>query len=203
MEDLGTITDTAAEVLTTGDLRVEVVAKIRRIYRGRGLPWSDDRISQLKELRAKGWSCGAIAKEMGQITRCAIIGKLRRLGLSEPAKPRNEHPSVSLRASTSAGRKRRNRASEPGIDVRARFDRASPFYGNEPQVRSFPEATDIREEFIPPNPIRFIDAPFDGICKFPLGEPSAEMLICGEAATYRNYCTHHSRVAYRPGTAKL
>lgn len=46
--------------------------------------WTDDRVAQLKELWAGGFSCSAIAKEIGDVTRCAVIGKIHRLGLPMP-----------------------------------------------------------------------------------------------------------------------
>lgn len=43
-------------------------------------PWASERVEKLKELAAKGWSCGMIANELG-ITRNAVIGKLSRMGI--------------------------------------------------------------------------------------------------------------------------
>ena len=44
--------------------------------------WTDARVALLKELRPLGLSAGQIAKEIGDgCSRCAVIGKLRRLDL--------------------------------------------------------------------------------------------------------------------------
>lgn len=45
-------------------------------------PWTPERISQLKELWAEGWSCSQIAEALGGgIGRCAVAGKISRLNL--------------------------------------------------------------------------------------------------------------------------
>jgi hypothetical protein len=46
--------------------------------------YAPELISRMLELRALGWTCGKIAKEIG-VTRSAVLGKLRRLKLG-PAK---------------------------------------------------------------------------------------------------------------------
>lgn len=42
--------------------------------------WTDDRVEALKRLYHRGLSCSQIAKQLGGISRNAVIGKLRRLG---------------------------------------------------------------------------------------------------------------------------
>lgn len=42
--------------------------------------WTDERVEQLKELYAEGWSSSQIAEKLG-VTRNAIIGKTNRLKL--------------------------------------------------------------------------------------------------------------------------
>jgi len=63
------------------------------------MSWTDERVELLKQMWADGKSASQIAKELGSVTRNAVIGKVHRLGLSsrggdataapsaEPAKP--------------------------------------------------------------------------------------------------------------------
>ena len=44
--------------------------------------WTEDRVGTLKKLWAEGQSASQIAKELGGVTRNAVIGKVHRLGLS-------------------------------------------------------------------------------------------------------------------------
>ena len=62
------------------------------------MSWTDERVEQLKKMWGEGPSASQIAKELGGVTRNAVIGKVHRLGLSnrtaggsaaeaKPAKP--------------------------------------------------------------------------------------------------------------------
>ena len=46
------------------------------------MSWTDERVETLKRMWAEGQSASQIAKELGGVTRNAVIGKVHRLGLS-------------------------------------------------------------------------------------------------------------------------
>lgn len=46
------------------------------------MSWTDDRVDTLKRMWAEGLSASQIAKDLGGVTRNAVIGKVHRLGLS-------------------------------------------------------------------------------------------------------------------------
>jgi len=46
------------------------------------MSWSDERVETLKKMWGEGQSASQIAKELGGVTRNAVIGKVHRLGLS-------------------------------------------------------------------------------------------------------------------------
>ena len=46
------------------------------------MSWTDDRVEILKKMWGEGQSASQIAKELGGVTRNAVIGKVHRLGLS-------------------------------------------------------------------------------------------------------------------------
>ncbi len=62
------------------------------------MSWTDERVELLKKMWNEGHSASTIAKELGGVTRNAVIGKVHRLGLSnrngaeaeEPAKAKAE-----------------------------------------------------------------------------------------------------------------
>src|SRR5947199_4794757 len=67
---------------------------IFRGARGRGraereaeMGWTDERVALLKKLWLDGLSASQIAKQLGGVTRNAVIGKVHRLGLSGRAAP--------------------------------------------------------------------------------------------------------------------
>lgn len=56
------------------------------------MTWTDERVEALKTMWSEGKSASQIAKELGGVTRNAVIGKVHRLGLSN----RNGGPEGSL-----------------------------------------------------------------------------------------------------------
>lgn len=54
------------------------------------MSWTDERTDTLKSLWAEGLSASQIARQMGGVTRNAVIGKVHRLGLigrADPSRP--------------------------------------------------------------------------------------------------------------------
>ena len=61
------------------------------------MSWTDDRVELLKKMWNEGHSASQIAKELGGVTRNAVIGKVHRLGLSNRNAPEAE-PKVDQKA---------------------------------------------------------------------------------------------------------
>jgi len=79
------------------------------------MSWTDERVETLKKMWAEGQSASQIAKELGGVTRNAVIGKVHRLGLSnrvggpaapepKPAAPARAEPAAAPRAEAPAPR---------------------------------------------------------------------------------------------------
>jgi len=69
------------------------------------MSWTDERVETLKRMWAEGQSASQIAKELGGVTRNAVIGKVHRLGLSNRVggaggKEEDEETPVAARAPT-------------------------------------------------------------------------------------------------------
>lgn len=146
--------------------------------------WTDERVELLRRLWADGLSCSQIAAELGGVTRNAVIGKVHRLGLSGRAK---------------------SPASKPGRP-RTRKSRTLVFYKNpesgvfgpaiEPEPMPEPEFVD---SIIPVGQRRTIFELKEDTCRWPIGDPGeADFFYCGGACSCAPYCSHHSRVAYKP-----
>jgi len=59
--------------------------------------WTDERVELLKKLWQDGLSASQIAKQLGGVTRNAVIGKVHRLGLAGRASPsRSERPRMPM-----------------------------------------------------------------------------------------------------------
>jgi GcrA cell cycle regulator len=71
------------------------------------MSWTDERVETLKRMWAEGQSASQIAKELGGVTRNAVIGKVHRLGLSNRVggKEDEEMPAPAARAEPAAASK--------------------------------------------------------------------------------------------------
>ncbi|MCW5697089.1 MAG: GcrA cell cycle regulator [Bauldia sp.] len=152
--------------------------------------WTDERVELLKRLWAEGLSASQIARELGGITRNAVIGKVHRLSLSGRAKP----------AGSSVARPRRQRVARP-----ARTAPRPMTIGNTalkiaaiPRPHRMPV---IAEDVVVPIPLRAtILTISDKTCKWPIGDPAAEdFCFCGHPPRdSAPYCEYHARLAYQP-----
>jgi GcrA cell cycle regulator len=58
------------------------------------MSWTDERVETLKRMWGEGQSASQIAKELGGVTRNAVIGKVHRLGLSNRAGGKDDEDEV-------------------------------------------------------------------------------------------------------------
>ena len=68
------------------------------------MSWTDERVETLKRMWGEGQSASQIAKELGGVTRNAVIGKVHRLGLSNRNEEEEEaaEPAAPVSAPVSA-----------------------------------------------------------------------------------------------------
>ena len=59
------------------------------------MSWTDERVELLKKMWGEGQSASQIAKELGGVTRNAVIGKVHRLGLSNRAGAPEAKPTAT------------------------------------------------------------------------------------------------------------
>ena len=149
--------------------------------------WTDERVEMLKRLWLEGHSASQIAKQLGGVTRNAVIGKVHRLGLSGRATP-----SQPARPAFKAPRPARPAPSSPHIQRRA----VEHHVPAAPPVRAVP----------------YVEAPGTAtvltlgahMCKWPIGDPATdEFTFCGRRASEEGpYCVEHARLAYQPQQAR-
>lgn len=164
------------------------------------MAWTDDRVETLKKLWADGLSASQIAKQLGGVTRNAVIGKVHRLGLSGRATPSRP----TRRASTprpAAARAAKPAAASPNTPRPAVAKKAGP---SAPRiVRDTEPATTIA----PIEARRLDNGEYatvltlrEGMCKWPIGDPSGtEFRFCGHPVkSGSTYCAAHCKQAYQP-----
>ncbi|MGI8841510.1 MAG: cell cycle sigma 70 cofactor GcrA [Caulobacteraceae bacterium] len=150
--------------------------------------WTDERVETLKKLWLDGHSASQIAKQLGGVTRNAVIGKVHRLGLSgratpsQPARPILKAPRPSRPAVATAPAQRRLAAHHHPLPA--------------PAMRPAP----------------YVEAPGTAtvltlgahMCKWPIGDPASDQFtFCGRRAGDEGpYCVEHARLAYQPQQAR-
>ena len=140
--------------------------------------WTDERVAILKKLWLEGLSASQIAKQLGGVTRNAVIGKVHRLGLSgratpsQPQRPVFKAPRPSRPVSTPSMAPRRIAPSAP--------EPSPVYYAEEPGSAT----------------VLTLGA---HMCKWPIGDPASDnFTFCGRRIGEGSYCVEHARVAYQP-----
>ena len=159
------------------------------------MSWTDERVTTLKKLWLDGLSASQIAKQLGGVTRNAVIGKVHRLGLSgraapsQPARPAFKAPRPARPAATvMPSAPRRVAPAEPTVST------ALPATISQPSVPAF------RVEQPGSATVLTLGA---HMCKWPIGDPSTDgFTFCGRRASDGPYCGEHANIAYQPQQSK-
>ena len=176
------------------------------------MAWTDDRVATLTKLWADGLSASQIAKQLGGVTRNAVIGKVHRLGLSGRAKPTKPKPAAqntSRTASKPAAKKAPRTASPPAAKRAAPAPKPATAKAAKPAQAApkkkhadLPVPTEAPTEAKPLRDGSYatILTLTERMCKWPIGDPSGdEFRFCGRKTDPDEpYCTPHSMVAYQP-----
>ena len=183
------------------------------------MSWTDERVEILKKLWGEGQSASQIAKELGGVTRNAVIGKVHRLGLSNRATSSSSSKSDS-----------KTKASVKSISDKkigsSKVNASKVSSANSPsEPRS--NVTNLRRQIIPagqplpPQPSANEISPealarvseiekkakkisllelTERTCKWPVGDPATEdFWFCGlPSQAGKPYCEAHVGVAFQP-----
>ena len=143
--------------------------------------WTDERVELLKKLWAEGHSAAQVAKELGGVSRNAVIGKVHRLGLPQ-------------RASPSRPAKRPVRAARPRVVAGTQINR--PRQAPTEPAAPLPKLDPLlMEDGKPANVLTLRE----NMCKFPIGDPAEPgFAFCGRNTCASTYCADHARVVYQP-----
>tara|TARA_Y100000385_G_scaffold151323_1_gene156892 strand:- start:1388 stop:1972 length:585 start_codon:yes stop_codon:yes gene_type:complete len=183
------------------------------------MSWTDDRVEVLKKLWVEGQSASQIAKELGGVTRNAVIGKVHRLGLSNRAtsssssksdtksktsvKSMSDPKRVSNKTSTSKVTSA-NSPSEPRSNVTSLRRQIIPAgqplppqpSANEISPEALARVSEIEKKA---KKISLLELT-ERTCKWPVGDPATEEFwFCGlPSQAGKPYCEAHVGVAFQP-----
>ena len=192
------------------------------------MAWSDERVAVLRKMWLEGNSASEIAKELGNITRNAVIGKVHRLGLSnrdtniskagvtaeksikglkrgrppkinkEPKKRGRPQKIKQPKDLSDTTLERGNAISASGTTERSNDSRLEV-------VSDLSEETlkDLLKVEMKSKKISLMDLT-ERTCKWPIGDPATDTFwFCGhEAEPGKPYCKTHISIAFQPITQR-
>ena len=194
------------------------------------MSWTDERVELLKKMWGEGQSASQIAKELGGVTRNAVIGKVHRLGLSNrtagaAAKPAAPAATPAAKEAAAKPAPKSDPAPKPA-SARAKEDAPAA----EPVAR-LSNVTPLRKPIVPagqplpPQPSANEISPealakvsevekhakrislmelTERTCKWPIGDPATDdFYFCGLPVQQgKPYCEAHVGVAFQPMSSR-
>ena len=192
------------------------------------MAWSDERVAILKKMWLEGSSASEIAKELGNITRNAVIGKVHRLGMSN-----RDTNNLKSGSSTSNAKKSVRRGRPPKVNKEEK-KRGRPHKLKDPG--DFPGTLDVKEKStassakemrldesktkvgsdlseetlqnilkveMKSKKISLMELT-ERTCKWPIGDPATDTFwFCGhESEPGKPYCKTHISIAFQPITQR-
>ncbi len=193
------------------------------------MSWTDERVELLKKMWGEGQSASQIAKELGGVTRNAVIGKVHRLGLSNrasgaaPAKPEPKAAKPAAKAEAKPRAQPKTESARPAPAPKA----AEPAAAEAPRPATTPARRQIipAGQPLPPQPSANEISPealarvnevekkskklslmelTERTCKWPVGDPATDdFWFCGlPVQTGKPYCEAHVGVAFQPMSSR-
>jgi GcrA cell cycle regulator len=192
------------------------------------MSWTDERVETLKKMWGEGQSASQIAKELGGVTRNAVIGKVHRLGLSNRAgggsakaapkekatsKPSAPKAPPKPKAATTAPPASKPAKEEPELDEngipisaarRAIIPAGQPLPPQPSANEISPEAlAKVSEVEKSAKKIGLMELT-EKTCKWPVGDPATDdFWFCGLPVQQgKPYCEAHVGVAFQPMSSR-
>lgn len=190
------------------------------------MSWTEERVETLKRMWGEGQSASSIAKELGGVTRNAVIGKVHRLGLSN----RNEDPEPAPAPVVEPVAEPEPVVEEPVAEEPAPEE--TPPAEDEEEEEEVPAFVPVQRRPIitagqplPPQPsaneispealaeVREVEKKArkltlmeltERTCKWPIGDPATDKFwFCGlPSVAGKPYCEAHVGVAFQPMSAR-
>ncbi|MDR6625112.1 GcrA family cell cycle regulator [Caulobacter segnis] len=142
------------------------------------MDWSEERTATLKKLWLEGLSASQVARQLGGVSRSAVIGKVHRLGITVRETPVRQRASSIRVPSRMASRQRPAREATTA-------------------ARQVPTFERVEEDLLPTSGILGLGA---HSCRWPIGHPDSEDFgFCGrpKVSARGSYCEQHSQGAFR------
>jgi len=186
------------------------------------MSWTEERVDVLKTMWGEGRSASQIAKELGGVTRNAVIGKVHRLGLSNRATAAAKPATAEKPATATATEPLKAKAPEkppeapPAPEIVAPI-RVAPPVPRKPIIRAGqplppqPSANEVSAEALAT--VKEVEKLAKRLtlmeltertCKWPVGDPATtQFWFCGHPVQPgKPYCEAHVAVAFQPMSSR-
>lgn len=180
------------------------------------MSWTDERVEVLKTMWGEGKSASQIAKDLGGVTRNAVIGKVHRLGLSNRAStaPKAAAKEKAAPRETPAKPVATNK---PETTAQSPIIKTAPIPPRRPIIKAGqplppqPSANEVSAEALAN--VKAIEKSArrlslmeltERTCKWPVGDPATDdFWFCGHAVQQgKPYCDAHVAVAFQPMSSR-
>ena len=186
------------------------------------MSWSDERVELLKKMWGEGQSASQIAKELGGVTRNAVIGKVHRLGLSNRngsgstsdsgSKAKPAKPAAKAKPSTKQSKAETKPTEAPKETAPAApVSRIKPIIPAGQPLPPQPSANEIDPEALAKvsevekkaKKLSLMELT-ERTCKWPVGDPATDdFWFCGlPVQSGKPYCEAHVGVAFQPMSSR-
>lgn len=152
--------------------------------------WTPDNTQRLIALWKEGRTAAWIARTLGPgVSRCAVLGKIYRLGLARGPEARQARPATAPQA-------KRRRRDEESASLR-------PARRSGPCKARAAGASSAATVAAPSTPTTTILAVGFGQCRWPYGRSGeAGFGLCGRSVTRGAFCAAHAEVGYQKRSCK-
>ena len=147
------------------------------------MEWNEERTAALTKMWLDGMSASQVARQLGGVSRNAVIGKVHRLGLDSrqtPSRPRSlgGRPAGSSRSATALVQAHRSATAPTVVTIRP--------------ATVAPVSVDMK-------PTASLLNLGGHACRWPIGDPStSDFGFCGrERSGAGSYCSDHAQVSLR------
>ncbi len=184
------------------------------------MSWTDERVDLLKSMWSEGKSASQIAKELGGVTRNAVIGKVHRLGLSnrtapakakEAAPAKDKQPAAAAKPAPQPAPKPSAAAEAKPVEKPLNIPPRKPIITAGQPLPPQPSTSEISEEALAnvaaiekkAKKLKLMELT-ERTCKWPVGDPAThDFWFCGLVSEQgKPYCEAHNAVAFQPMSAR-
>jgi GcrA cell cycle regulator len=164
------------------------------------MSWTDDRVEILKKMWGEGQSASQIAKELGGVTRNAVIGKVHRLGLSNRTATAAPAAAPAAAAKPEAKAKPAAKPAAAAKIIPAGQPLPPQPSANEISPEALAKVSEVEKKS---KKIGLMDLT-ERTCKWPVGDPATDdFWFCGLPVQQgKPYCEAHVGVAFQPMSAR-